>query len=145
MCRIFFRRDGWQASKGFDFCSVHQHHLSYLSEEMQFLAAKCTHSSLSFNFSLYFSKLFIKLYPFSFKYFENPFSICVTSESFCLPNKQTCQTPAPRGSFQKAALWTLDKLPSAFMSRKGSVWCVKLSPSRILRKHTKQKRCTLKA
>lgn len=101
-CRscCLFRRGDWRASKGFDCCSVPQHHLSCLSEGMQFLAAKHTHSSLSFTFSLYFSKLIIKIFLFSFKYSKNQVSVGVTSESFCLPKKQTCQTPAPGGSFR---------------------------------------------
>lgn len=65
--------------KGVDFCSVHQHCLSCLSEGTQFLAAKHSHSSLSFIFSLYFSKLIIKIFHFRFKYFESQFLMSGTS------------------------------------------------------------------
>lgn len=106
--------------KGVDFCSVHQHHLSCLSEGTQFLASKCSHSSLSFIFSLYFSELITKMFHFSFKYFENQILISGTSWILLFPYKQTCQTPTPGGSCR---CWSLGRLPSALLSAGCWVMC----------------------
>lgn len=82
--RILFGTDDWHASKGFHFCSVHQH-LSYLSAGMQILAARRAHRA---------SFLVLLLWmccSYSFRihsqYFEKQFWMFVTCESLWLPNK----------------------------------------------------------
>lgn len=150
--RVFFHTQSWRHAasfweqmtdrliKGLDFCSVHQHHLSCLSEGTQFLAPKCSHSSLSFILSLYFNKLIVKVFLNILKVI---FKSVGPPESFCFPHEQMSQPPALRGSRMLLSdPWV--GCPLHFFQL-GAVWCAKLSLSRIFQKHTKQELCTLKA
>lgn len=104
---------------------------------MQFLGAKHSHGSLSFVFSCYFSKLTIKIFHSSFKYFENQFSMCVTSWVLLFPKQANMPGTCSERQLSEGCSLNTGLVAFCIYVTQGSSWCVKLSLAMILRKHTK--------